>query len=84
MKLLYILLACATISSASVLSAMDDACTNNVAEACYEIGAIYLGDDGIPTDLEKSKGYLTKACNLNFDKACSLLEKMNINYKEEK
>jgi len=78
MKFVYILLLLSGMTVASVLTAMDDACKNNVAEACYELGSIYLGNDGIPADFEESKKYLTKACDLNHDKSCLMLEKINI------
>ena len=60
---------------ASEISAMQEACEDrSMAEVCYDLGAIYSGEDGLTPHLDKSQYYLKKACELGEDKACKLLE----------
>jgi len=77
-KILLTLLLLSEIGFSGVLEAIEDACQRNVAEACYELGAIHKGDDGILINLNKSKIYYIKACELGHDKSCSELEKIKI------
>ena len=77
-KIILTLLLLSEIGFSGVLEAMEDACESNVAEACYELGTIYKGNDGILIDLTKSKIYYAKACELGHDKSCSKLEKIKI------
>lgn len=75
-KLLLFLALMQTILFASELTAMQDACEHNMSDACYDLGAIYSGEDGLKPQLEKSKHYLQKACELDDDKACKLLDEV--------
>jgi len=59
---------------ASELSEMQKACDNNSVDACYELGELYSGADGLKQDKEKMKKYLNKACQLGKDKACEKLD----------
>ena len=63
-------------SHSSELTTMQDACERNISDACYNLGAIYSGEDGLKPQLEKSKYYLKKACELDNDMACVLLDKV--------
>jgi len=78
MKIICALSCLSVVSFAGVLEAMEDACERNVAEACYELGSIYQGNDGIPADDEKADKYLTKACELGHDKSCLKWKKISI------
>ena len=78
MKIISVLLLLSAVSFAGVLEAMEDACERNVAEACYELGSIYQGNDGIPKDEIKADKYLAKACDLGHEKSCKKLKKINI------
>jgi len=63
---------------ASELSAMKNACSQFVSEACYELGKIYSGEDGLIAHPEKSREYYKKACDLGHDKACLSLDPVRI------
>ena len=76
-KLLLLLIFMDTFIIASELTAMQDACENNMAGACWELGTIYSGEEeGLKPQLEKSEYYLQKACELDDDKSCKLLAKV--------
>ena len=45
-------------------------------EICYNLGAIFSGEDGLKPQLKKSQYYLQKACALNYLKACTLLDEV--------
>ena len=75
-KLLLFIALVQTFIMASELTAMQDACENHMAGACWELGTIYSGEEGLKPQLEKSKFYLQKACELDYDKACQLLDKV--------
>ena len=77
-KIILTLLLLSEIGFSGVLEAMEDACERNVAEACYELGALYNEEDGILIDLAKSKIYYTEACELGHDKSCSELDKIKV------
>jgi len=75
MKKILITLSLLIISiSASELTAMQDACERGMSGACYELGSIFSGEEGLKPQLEKSELYLKKACELDHDKACQLLD----------
>jgi len=74
MKFLMLIFFMSVMGFASELTAMQDACKRSQSEACYELGAIYSGEDGLKPQLKKSEYYLKKACELDHDKACKLLE----------
>jgi len=63
-----------TLLSASEFSAMNEACDRGVSTACYELGTIFNGEEGIKPNPEKAEYYLKKACELDHDKACKVLE----------
>ena len=76
-KLLLFLALVHTSLFASELTDMQDACERNMAGACWELGTIYSGEEeGLKAQLEKSEYYLQKACELDFDKACQLLDRV--------
>ena len=75
-KLLLFLALVHTSLFASELTDMQDACERNMAGACWELGTIYSGEEGLKPQLEKSEYYLQKACELDNDKACRLLDKV--------
>lgn len=77
MRLFYTFFVFATISFASGLTAMENACERGVAEACFGLGVIYSEENGLKIDLEKAKTYYTQACDLNEDRACVALEKLS-------
>ena len=60
--------------SASELSSMQNACENGMSEACYELGFIFSGEDGLKKDDSQAFFYLKKACELDHDRACKALE----------
>lgn len=61
---------------ASELTAMQNACENSVAEACYELANIYSGENKLEPNIEKAKKYYTKACALDHSHACIDLDKL--------
>ena len=67
---------------ASELTTMQDACERGISEACYELATIYNGSDGLIKQIKKAQKYYTKACDLNNDKACSILEKQYSDFTE--
>ena len=77
-KIVCTLLCVSAVSFAGMIEAMEDACERNVAVACYELGSLYQGNDGIPADAAKVDKYLTKACDLGHDKSCLKSKKINI------
>ena len=75
MKLLILIFMLVSVH-ASELTTMQDACERNISDACYNLGAIYSGEDELKPQLKKSKYYLKKACELDNDAACELLDKV--------
>ncbi len=59
---------------ASGLSAMQTACENQIAEACYHFGILYEQGSGVIKDSMKAKEYYLKACEYGYDKACKNFE----------
>ncbi|MEO8309829.1 MAG: RnfABCDGE type electron transport complex subunit D [Caldimonas sp.] len=55
--------------------ALDRACTLRSASACADLGVMLQEGDGIPSDPEKGRGYLGRACDGGFQAACKRLEK---------
>ncbi len=77
MKYLFItIITVQTLTFASELTAMQDACEHNISDICYNLGAIFSGEDGLKPQLKKSQYYLQKACTLNHLKACTLLDEV--------
>lgn len=64
-----------TITTASELSAMQDACDRKMPTACYEFGLLYERGIGVQQDSQKAKEYFEKACDYGYDKACEAYEK---------
>lgn len=61
---------------------MVNACDNKaMPTACYELGKLYEEGLGVDKDLNRSKVYYKKACNLDFQRACSTLEN-NTSYRK--
>ncbi|HIP28982.1 MAG TPA: hypothetical protein EYG82_07395 [Sulfurovum sp.] len=77
MRIFYTFFALATISFASGLTAMENACERGVSEACFGLGVIYSEENGLKIDIEKAKKYYTQACDLNEDRACVALENLS-------
>lgn len=82
MRSIIVLFICNILLSASELSAMEDACDRGMSNACYELSSIYSGEDGLNKDLQKALFYLRKSCELDHDKACLVLEKLESNSKK--
>ena len=59
---------------ASEFQAMENACDNNVAEACEELGYLHQHGQGVEKDIVKAKEYYVRACEYGFQKACKLLD----------
>ena len=77
MKYLFItILIVQTFTFSSELTAMQNACERNISEICYDLGAIFSGEDGLKPQLMKSQYYLQKACSLNHIQACTLLDEV--------
>jgi len=68
------------LASASELTSMQNACESGMSSACYELGSIFSGEEGLKPQLEKSEHYLKKACELDHDKACQLLDTVQKNF----
>ena len=77
MKFFYAVLILSIITLASEMEAMQNACERGISEACYQLGSIYSGLDGLKPDIEKTKMYYRKACDLDHDKSCLYLEQLN-------
>ena len=63
---------------ASTLSAMQTACDNKIAEACYHFGILYEQGSGVSQDKNKAKEYYLKACEYGYDNACKNFELIQI------
>ena len=63
---------------ASEISAMQDACQNKIAEACFHFGLLYERGSGVKQDTNKAKKYYLKACEYGYDKACISFEQIKI------
>lgn len=66
------------LSLASELSAMQKACDNKVATACYEFGLLYEQGLAVEKNKSKAKEYYDKACDYGYDKACQKFEKIEV------
>ncbi len=58
----------------SEIEAMQKACKRDVATACYELGILYEKGLTGEKNITKSNLFFTKACDINFDKACKKLD----------
>ena len=58
------------------MQAVYNACDNNIATACFELGELYREGVGVDSDLSIAKAYYIKACDGGFDQACFKLEKL--------
>jgi TPR repeat protein len=56
------------------VSALERACSLKVMSACADVGVILQEGDGVPSDPDKGRSYLKRACDGGFRKACSRLE----------
>jgi TPR repeat protein len=56
------------------LIALDRACTLRSTSACADLGVILQDGDGVPSDQEKGRVYLKRACDGGFRAACNRLE----------
>lgn len=74
MKKIFLLLILGTALFASEFSAMNDACDRGISRACYDLGSIFSGEDGLKENPKMAIRYLKKACELDNDKACKKLE----------
>lgn len=54
------------------------ACRGGIAESCMTLGNVYGKEDLGPTDLEKSKQFFDRACELGKADACSFLGKIHL------
>jgi len=54
--------------------ALDRACTLRSTSACADLGVILQEGDGVPSDPEKGRTYLKRACDGGFRAACNRLE----------
>ena len=79
MKYVFYLYVFSVFVSASELTSMKNACENGMSEACYELGSIFTGEDGLQKDYTKALFYLRKSCELDNDKACNAIEILEAN-----
>lgn len=63
------------VASASEFTAMQEACDNQIATACYEFGFLYETGVWVDKDMNKAKEYYLKSCEYGYDKACVILDK---------
>lgn len=60
------------------------ACTGGVAESCMTLGNVYGKEDLGPTDLERSKQFFGRACDLGKADACIFLGKIHLGKDRER
>jgi TPR repeat protein len=63
------------VSHASEFTAMQEACDNKIATACYEFAFLYETGVWVKKDPNKAKEHYTKSCEYGYDKACEILDK---------
>jgi hypothetical protein len=54
----------------------EDACAKQHAPACVNLGVMYRQGDGVAVDEAKAAGYLRQACDLEFERACGMLNEL--------
>ena len=74
MKIIFILIM-AVVANASEFTAMEEACENKVAPACYEVGFLYETGVWVDKDTNKAQEYYMKSCEYGYDKACEMVDK---------
>ena len=47
-----------------------EACNNDYADACYNLGVLYYDGEGVYQDKDKARKLFVKACNGNTAEAC--------------
>jgi len=62
-------------TNASEFTAMEKACDNKIATACYEVGFLYETGVWVDKDSNKAQEYYLKSCEYGYDKACTILDK---------
>lgn len=63
---------------------LNTACTSGVIESCMTLGNVYGKEDIGPTDLEKSKHFFGRACDLGKADACVFLGKIHLGKDRER
>ena len=74
MKVMVVLLMI-VFSNASEFTAMEEACENKIATACYEFGFLYETGVWVDKDINKAQEYYMKSCEYGYDKACEKIDK---------
>ena len=54
-----------------------DACHAGDGPSCTRLGLLYLIEDGLPTDYDRAREFLTRACGHGDQLGCSNLESLN-------
>jgi len=76
-KILFIFMGISSLIFSSEFQAMDNACENNVAEACEELGYLYRYGQGVEQNSVKAREYYVHACEYGFQKACKVLDDLD-------
>jgi TPR repeat protein len=52
---------------------LERACDGGEALGCFGVGTLYKGESGFPVDLEKARGFFSRACSMGAEDVCTEL-----------